>query len=918
MMKTQMKHEMTDMTKSVNVNTSKVTPTRNCKDENSGVATKNGNFEAKKVNQLVTVLYDILKIYGYKDEANARLTAIEAKAKSARDKSKLGDRILQFVSMAGKGSWKDFFKYKINAFFSSVMGQEVPPAPKFLDQFPDLISPSFLYYGRGKRFVWRLSKDKLKYQSFAQSIAQSKKAAPAVSKDMVHDAEVSCWKHLTTERLDIPEFVIKTNHSIFVPEHGKDVDFISVNWNGREIKSEWEHPINRDTICFQLRRTIREIFAGKAPTWDELTKPFVPSTSSQYNFSRKKMGAIGTFLDNSVIQGYDKTINFVSHSLGPVQLKKELTELYGKAGIEDQERIDNDFENVMVKDTIGLHFNGEQLEKLWKDFIYPNLLSEAFKEQPRTIVIGLPEPLKVRCITAGPALTYTALKPMQKWLWRTLKSESVFQLIGTPVTSDIVWKQLGKLGLDEEFISGDYKASTDNLHSWVSECLLDELIKVWKESTVQEDTFHQNIELFNVLMKRALTGHLILNPEMNDLYREDPGAVRDEDFLPQKEGQLMGSIISFPFLCLANAALCRYSMEVSEFKNLKLVDRYIPGYTTARLLVNGDDCVFPGRISNCFNNWKSITSFGGLESSVGKTFRAREFLTINSVQYSYFDESYGWDGVAKDFSYDEVKYVNMGLVYAQKKDGVRGKPFYRLGSLHRDLKRTCPDELFEKATSLFLKKAMEVKFRTKTDDKGKSMRDDNGKKLKVENYFGSILNAQVPWYMPEWLGGLGLIPTKNKLSNYEKKAGKWDLKVAGFIRSNMQNDDYRPRNILDTAEWRFHSLVNQQLAEYAFLDGQNFGEVEYDGTVRVLGEEFQKLYTLTVVQQLLTHSGEDLRILSNLLDEDKMLRSACLHNQRIWSKLRTKGGIGDSVPAIYEDLSSERKDFHLACFDIRA
>ena len=124
-----------------------------------------------------------------------------------------------------------------------------------------------------------------------------------VAPEMVADAEQKCFDHLTSKHPDIADFDIIERSRVFI------------------------HSINRHTICYQLRRTVREVFRGKCPTWEELTKPFVPSTSSQYNFSRGGLGAVGAFLNNERIMTYEKKVSFISKSLGPVTLKKELTEL---------------------------------------------------------------------------------------------------------------------------------------------------------------------------------------------------------------------------------------------------------------------------------------------------------------------------------------------------------------------------------------------------------------------------------------------------------------------------------------------------------------------------------------------------------------------------------------------------------------
>jgi len=889
-----------DMTKSQNVKSSQLSPTRNCKEETSGVATQKAlKRDEKKVKILVNVLYDLLKIYGYDDKRvktklnleSDRSVQIEAnRAKTVRDKEKLKELYLQFWKEAGIGSWKDLFKYKINAFFSFVMKQEIPPAPKGLDAFPALLDPSFLFFGRAKRYLSKIKLNRDKLESFAQSVAQSKKGAPPVARSMVEEAEQKCFEHLTTSRDDIPDFV----------------------WND----GVFEHHINRFTACYQLRRTVRELFQGLMPTWKEVTRPFVPSTNSQYNYSRNDCGGVGAFKEGDIeflgfigrtyqdyctLSGQD---SLVKKSLTSVKLGSELTELYGSAGIRDQERIDQDLENVLIKDTLGLEYDGSFLKKAWSDKIYPRMIFEAMKEEPKTMVIGLPEPLKVRCITAGPPITYAVLKPLQKWLWRNLKIHKVFNLIGTPVTDSIVRDSLGKLGFDEEFISGDYKASTDNLHSWVSECLLDSLDEVWTEQINLgcNDPFVVYKDNIVTLMKRALTGHIIMDPACNEMFRKGV-EIRDSDFRQQKEGQLMGSIISFPFLCLANAALCRWAMEISEGKNLRLTNRPIHGYTKCRLLVNGDDCVFPGKKEKAFEAWKKITAFGGLESSVGKTFRSDSFLTINSVQYQYdLEKPYVEDDDIEEPTYKDIKYVNLGLVYCQKKDGIRGKPFYRLGAVHRDLYKTCPEKYFKRATKLFMKECSQKRFRTTyTNVDGKTV------KVKIEDFFANIKNSRVPYYMPEWLGGLGLVRTEKDQVN------DWDLRVASVIRSGQGLIE----KISEDSEWQFHKLVSKELEDYRFLDNQNFLNIKCNGEIRSVESQYRELYTLIVVDCLLKYPLHYL--VGEIEDQEHGLRRAWISNKVVWENLRSNPKLSGLVysrdPAVYSDLLQERKEFYLSCFN---
>jgi hypothetical protein len=953
----------------------------------SGVATQKVDDDFRKVTILVSVLYDLLKIYGY---GNKRFLSKQQepvhKIKTIKDKTKLINRYYQYVKKAGFGSWKDLFKYKINAFFSYVMEQEIPPIPKGLEEFPDLIDPSFMFYGRAKRFLFILRTDRGNLESFAQSIAQSKKGAPPVHEDVVYDAEVKCFEHLTSEHPNMDNFELEMGNFFY--------------------------GVNQTAIEFQLDRTIDEIFCTERLLLSDITKPVIPSTSSQYNYSRNGMGAVGAFKSNQPLMRafYEGKMRdsepLIKLGLGGVELLEELSELYGQAGRDEQEEFDESPENGFIKETLGLHYDGAKMCNIWKNFIYPVLLEQSILEKPETVVIGLPEPLKVRCITAGPPLTYTVLKPIQKWLWRTLKKLRVFRLIGETVSEEIVEDALGALLTDEEFISGDYKASTDNLHSWVSDRLCQRLFYQIRKNNIDDQEFvpEEYINKIEILVKRALTGHMILHPSVMKEYRQKnlpdfETLVREGLIKEQKEGQLMGSIVSFPFLCLANAALCRHAMEICEFKSFSLVDREIKGYQRCPLLINGDDCVFRGN-KMLFEVWKRITAFAGLESSVGKTFRSSKFLTINSCQYKY--EISDWEdfsGNAESGCYTELKYVNLGLVYGQKKDGVRGKNFYQIGALSSDLFRTCPRELFTSAAELQLKEAQRIRYRVryrrelinqhligtvKDKDWVQTSRDVLDKVMfeGVERQVvevvktSSILFANVPWFLPEWLGGLGIVPWK------KEQITEFDTVGAVYIRSHMMDRDIKPMSISEHSQWEMHKFVGDQLTDYKFLENQNFRKVKYDGTCRNLSKDYLKLYKLLLTKVFLeaqsmapglkskrdavdelryeynrendihAHNVDEKRLLGFVNpyvyeieyiksgydstvrylfnpDDGKANFYKCMlavkHNRKVWKTVRTLLKDPNSYAICarnlkdvdLRDFSSEKKEFCLSCFDVR-
>jgi hypothetical protein len=91
-------------------------------------------------------------------------------------------------------------------------------------------------------------------------------------------------------------------------------------------------------------------------------------------------------------------------------------------------------------------------------------------------------------------------------MWRVLKDHpsGVFELIGQTVGPHTI-KKIAPNGLMEgqEFVNGDYVSSTDELFSWVSEAILEEL-----RETLRDNGSYECEGLYE-LMKRALTGHIM-------------------------------------------------------------------------------------------------------------------------------------------------------------------------------------------------------------------------------------------------------------------------------------------------------------------------------------------------------------------------------------------------------------------------
>jgi hypothetical protein len=411
------------------------------------------------------------------------------------------------------------------------------------------------------------------------------------------------------------------------------------------------------------------------------------------------------------------------------------------------------------------------------DELYRKALAGAMQEDPLVKPVGLAESLKIRVITKGPGYTGFVLKPLQNFLWSTLRRHPAFTLIGKPVDHWLVQERLGaRLRPGEAYLSGDYSAATDNLAPWVSECIANEISRL---SGLTPDE--------NELFIRALTRHVFV----------DEDGVRTT----QEWGQLMGSVVSFPVLCIANAAMCRWSMELANKRFWTLAD--------CSLLINGDDCLFRTTLPG-LGFWKRITTFGGLTPSIGKFFFSRRFAQVNSANFVRRDrpEMRGFNGKLREGWFDTVKYVNLGLMLglkrsgevAEKADITGDSTRSSLGALSRELVNSAPAVLAHTLLMNF------IKF--------------NGKILKSTN---------IPWFVPEAFGGVGLPTVRgpdelalrpprdgdNELVNYyvvrwpRASPSKLQLRVCRLLLEDPEK--YPVGSLPGLGTWEMHKVAMSRL-----------------------------------------------------------------------------------------------------------
>jgi hypothetical protein len=576
--------------------------------------------------------------------------------------------ILQANAM-GEGPIK-YVKWKISSFYAFWAGQiygeyqDLPSQSGTITQGSAKEHPGVLLCGRGYRWVNYLHrKDEYMFQSFVTSVLRCKSGMPRANSKLLAASAAATVESLTS--------VPRTEIAVSVPT----------------AKGFREVDIQR--LQRELDRTVRECFHGSIFSMEERLKAFVPSSSANYCNGRANMGAIGSIIhDAEIMRGLRTTEPLV-----------KIDTTRGKSGM-----------YVCDKSLLVSRFN----------VMMGRVVSKAYREPPLAKPVALPEALKVRVITKGPPFTYTALKPLQSFMWKKLRGQPTFRLIGEPVKEEILDEVLGALSEpctvaecsdtpatqrrshEDSWLSVDYKAATDDLRSWVSDTLVTSISREIALSTEEQ-----------LLFRRALTEHKIEHPVSHE--------IKD-----QKRGQLMGSIVSFPLLCLANAAVCRYAFELAYGVRVLLKD--------CPLLINGDDAVIRisplGRII-----WSTLAGMMGFAPSLGKVYYSSKFLNINSTTFNYYHTGFVSDLETRKLRrFEKVKTVNLGLMYGIKRSGgqvsVIDDGDMSLGARAKALIDDAPSGVGEYLMKRYIK----------------------------ENHDALTRVPGIPWFIPENLGGIGLPP----------------------------------------------------------------------------------------------------------------------------------------------------------------
>jgi len=260
------------------------------------------------------------------------------------------------------------------------------------------------------------------------------------------------------------------------------------------------------------------------------------------------------------------------------------------------------------------------------------------------------EPLKVRLITKGDSFRYWFSRFYQKDLWSHLQKFPQFSLTGRPLDpSDLqgLLSRESKLGLDfPDWVSGDYSAATDGLNLNFTKLAFETSLQRSKLENLDKD-----------LLRDVLYEQHINYPD--EMVKKSAGFL---DSFWQVNGQLMGSVLSFPILCAVN--LCCYWAALEEYMQRQIPMEDLP------VLVNGDDILFRSNDA-LYSLWLKEISKVGFSLSLGKNYVHPKVLTVNSQLYTFSNKSFTFLG-----------YLNTGLLTGQSKlsgrDAAKDAPIWAL------------------------------------------------------------------------------------------------------------------------------------------------------------------------------------------------------------------------------------------------
>jgi hypothetical protein len=326
---------------------------------------------------------------------------------------------------------------------------------------------------------------------------------------------------------------------------------------------------------------------------------------------------------------------------------------------------------------------------------HQSLLNDSVDEACEAKVFSICEPLKIRNITASNALPYTLAQGTQKMMHSMLKRFPQFALIGKSWTVEQIHEIISKGKKGDWIASGDFSAATDNVKI--------ELTKIVFETIINYLITYNGLSFkHSAILRRVLYEHIIEYPKSSHL-----------EAVEQQNGQLMGSVLSFPILCIIN--LITYWIAVDPCQT---------NFRQLNVIVNGDDIMFTCNAEQ-YQDWLDTLPEAGLFPSPGKNFFHRRYCTVNTALFHRVERH-------------RTEYI----------------PFYNVALLFGQSKVAKVEEMGDRHKPIHCLHAMLLEGASSPINADKRFRYYNLERLKKSStlYNGDQLN----WYLPRTMGGLGM------------------------------------------------------------------------------------------------------------------------------------------------------------------
>jgi len=351
----------------------------------------------------------------------------------------------------------------------------------------------------------------------------------------------------------------------------------------------------------------------------------LPSTSATIQYQRKEGGSFSSLLDIWYGDRLNRSLDSRCLTfLGFVSNKTEVKEINGYG---------------------PTCFELKEIEK-------ENWLT-SLRDPYEVLPYGVLEPLKIRTITRPSFRTHWGLRGMQSQLLNYLNRFASFSITGDSNKENLD-HHIQRVVENPRFshlVSGDFSAATDTLKGSVTSVIWEVIgtrgVPWWIFVKGRESLLRTKIHYDQRCMPKI---------DKNSPYRNFVPS-RDMEEGLQSTGQLMGNILSFPILCIAN--YCAYHRAIEKLLGYNLaVKTLMEEFPVA---INGDDILF--RSDEClYVVWKETTREIGFNLSLGKNFYHSDFCQINSQLFRVRRDIFG-----SPVGVDLISYFNFGQLTGRKK-----------------------------------------------------------------------------------------------------------------------------------------------------------------------------------------------------------------------------------------------------------